>query len=242
MADRMIDLNAIAARLAETTGAPWQRHGADVHSAAGILFRGKDGSAAIRQQADADADFVAHAPADVADLLSEIERLQQATPTSAATQTPSAQPTGDLAARIGALLLDRGEQMAVAESLTGGRLSAELARTQDASKWLRGAVVAYQVEVKQKMLDVAPGPVVTRSAAEQMADGVAALLGAELAVSVTGVGGPDPSEGQPAGTVWMAVRYRDNTVAQLVHLSGEPDRICEETCRTVLAFALQRMM
>ena len=50
-------------------------------------------------------------------------------------------------------------------------------------------------------LGVDPGPVVTALAARQMAGGVARLLGADVAISVTGVGGPDEEEGQPPGTV-----------------------------------------
>lgn len=73
-----MDLESIAARLAEATTGPWQRHGADVHAQAGLLFTGNDGSSEVRQQADADAEFVAHAPTDIAALLDEVNRLRAA--------------------------------------------------------------------------------------------------------------------------------------------------------------------
>jgi hypothetical protein len=72
----MIDIEAITARLSEATSGPWHRHGADVHGGVGVLFTGNDGSSEVRQQADADAEFVAHAPADIAALLDEIARLR----------------------------------------------------------------------------------------------------------------------------------------------------------------------
>ena len=58
-------------------------------------------------------------------------------------------------------------------------------------------VVAYHAEVKSRILGVDPGPVVTAWAARQMARGVGRLLRADVAISVTGVGGPDEEEGQP---------------------------------------------
>jgi len=72
----MLDVESIARRLAQATAGPWQRHGADVHSADGLrLFVGRDGSAELRAQADRDAEFVAHAATDIATLLDEVARL-----------------------------------------------------------------------------------------------------------------------------------------------------------------------
>ena len=83
-----------------------------------------------------------------------------------------------------------GVTVGVAESLTGGLLTARLAEAPEASTWLRGGVVAYRAEVKYDVLGVDPGPVVTASAARQMACGVARLLGADVGISVTGWGAP----------------------------------------------------
>jgi nicotinamide-nucleotide amidase len=149
--------------------------------------------------------------------------------------------TAELAGAIGTVMQERHQQSAVAESLTGGQLASHLARAAAASEWFRGGLVAYQAEVKQDLLGVKPGPVVTQSTAEQMANGIAALLDADLAIAVTGVGGPDPEEGQPPGTVWMAVRYRDETVTQLLHLEGDPPAVCDQTSWHALSMALQRL-
>jgi nicotinamide-nucleotide amidase len=152
---------------------------------------------------------------------------------------PSASSADEIATAIGTVLCRRGEHAAVAESLTGGQLVACLAKGSDASDWLRGGLVAYQSEVKRAALDVDPGPVVTEKTAARMAASVARLLTADLAIAVTGVGGPGPEEGQPAGTVWLAVQYRARTETRLLHLNGDPKAICDQTCRSALSLALE---
>jgi nicotinamide-nucleotide amidase len=152
---------------------------------------------------------------------------------------PEATSPADVAVDIGAVLRGRGEHVAVAESLTGGQLVADLAKGNQASSWLRGGLVAYQPEVKHAVLGVSVGPVVTEQAARQMATGVAGLLAADLAIAVTGVGGPEDEEGLPAGTVWLAVYYRDVTSTRLLHLDGDPKRICDQTCSRSLDLALE---
>ncbi|HEY3603810.1 MAG TPA: hypothetical protein VGL04_03995 [Sporichthyaceae bacterium] len=72
----MFNPQPILDRLNAASPGPWQRHGADVHGPAGRLFTGRDDSAESRAQADRDAEFVAHARADVAELLAELARLQ----------------------------------------------------------------------------------------------------------------------------------------------------------------------
>src|SRR5688572_4998019 len=96
-----------------------------------------------------------------------------------------------------------GSTVAVAESLTGGMLSSRLARREGASDWFRGGVVAYSRLTKERLLGIGDVPVVSEAAARAMAENVARLLSADLAVAVTGVGGPDPEDGVPPGTVWI---------------------------------------
>jgi nicotinamide-nucleotide amidase len=119
--------------------------------------------------------------------------------------------------------------VAVAESLTGGMLSSRLAQRKAASTWFAGGVVAYATRVKHELLAVRPGPVVSEAAAVDMAEGVRQLLGADVAVAVTGVGGPDPQDGIPPGTVWVAVAGPDRCLTRCFHFVGEPRRVCEET-------------
>lgn len=93
----------------------------------------------------------------------------------------------------------------MAESLTCGLIASALGAASDASDWFRGGIAAYSSVVKFDLLGVEPGPVVRASCAEQMALGAARLLRADIAVATTGVGGPGPQEGYPAGTVFIAV-------------------------------------
>ena len=118
-----------------------------------------------------------------------------------------------------------GVGVAVAESLTAGRLSATLGRGSEASSWYRGAVVAYASEVEHAVLGVDPGPVVTDGCARQMAEGVRRLLGTDVGLGMTGVGGPGSQEGRPPGTVHLAITDRRGTRSQEVHLEGEPDEV-----------------
>ena len=139
-----------------------------------------------------------------------------------------------LAQQVAELALQRGLRVAVAESLTGGEISARLAAASDSSDWYLGGVVAYAQEVKFEVLGVDRGPVVTEACARQMAEGVAELLHAGIAIAVTGVGGPNPEEGEPPGTVWLAVARGASVDAQRHDLTGEPAGIVEQTTELAL--------
>jgi nicotinamide-nucleotide amidase len=120
-------------------------------------------------------------------------------------------PPGDPAARVVAALRAAGQTVAVAESLTGGLLCARIVGVPGASAAFRGGVVSYATDLKHTLLGVdadllaREGPVHSEVAA-QMAVGVAARLGATWGASTTGVAGPGPQDGRPAGTVHVAVR------------------------------------
>ncbi|WP_042386229.1 CinA family protein [Streptacidiphilus melanogenes] len=103
--------------------------------------------------------------------------------------------------------------LAVAESLTGGLLAAEFVAVPGASKAFRGSVTAYATELKGSVLGVDQELLAARGAvdpdvAAQMARGVRLLMGADFGLATTGVAGPDPQDGQPVGTVFVAVSYR----------------------------------
>jgi nicotinamide-nucleotide amidase len=129
--------------------------------------------------------------------------------------------------RVADLATDRGVRIAVAESLTAGRISSVLGRGSSASEWFRGAVVAYDEEVKFEVLGVTRGPVVTDRCAREMAEGVRTLLGADVAVGITGVGGPGPDEGCPPGTVHLAVAGTDGVESRHVVLEGDPTEVVD---------------
>jgi nicotinamide-nucleotide amidase len=118
-----------------------------------------------------------------------------------------------------------GLRIAVAESLTSGRLSSLLGAGEAAAEWYRGAVVAYDEDVKFRVLGVTPGPVVTDACAREMAEGVRRLLRADVAVGITGVGGPGPQEDCPAGTVHVAVADGTGVRSRHACLSGDPTEV-----------------
>ena len=127
-----------------------------------------------------------------------------------------------------------GVSIAVAESLTGGQLSACLAQLPDASCWYRGALVAYAAEVKHAVLAVPDVPVVSETSASSMAVGVAELLGADVAIAVTGVAGPGRQDGVDEGTVWFALHTPHGTQAQCRRFTGGPSEVVHATCATAV--------
>ena len=109
-----------------------------------------------------------------------------------------------------ATLLERGLTVATGESLTAGLVAATLAEVPGCSAVLRGGVVAYQADVKRQLLDVSDeelgaGPGQPSRWREAMARGAARRLGADVGIGTTGVAGPDPHDGEPVGSVWIAV-------------------------------------
>ena len=135
----------------------------------------------------------------------------------------------------------RGLTVAVAESLTGGLVSSALAAAPHASQWLRGGVVAYSVESKQKLLGVSPGPVVNEETVREMAEGAARLFGADAAVATTGVGGPGPDEGKPPGTVWIGAFHRGELETRLLEIDAEPEEVCRQAVEQALSLLLSRL-
>ena len=147
-------------------------------------------------------------------------------------------------ATLGALLGERGLTLGVAESLTGGLVGSRLTAVAGASDWFRGSLVVYSSEVKRSLLGVGEGPVVSEDAARGMAEGALAVLGADVALSLTGVAGPTEQDGQPVGTVWvgMAGKPLGGSSAALLRLGryGGGDREQIRQIATISALDLLR--
>ena len=126
---------------------------------------------------------------------------------------------------IAGRLIARGLTLAVAESLTGGLIASRLVNVPGASTWFRGGVVSYASEVKYDVLGVAKGPVVSGDAAEAMARGVRELLGADVAVSVTGVAGPEFQDDQKPGTVFVGLDLEGDVSHVRLQLPGDRPRV-----------------
>jgi nicotinamide-nucleotide amidase len=155
------------------------------------------------------------------------------------------------AADVVRLLTVRGETLAVAESLTGGMVAAALTAVPGASKAFRGSVTAYATELKREVLGVDGGLLAARGAvdpqvAAQMAAGVRTALGADWGIATTGVAGPDPQDGMPVGTVFVAVDgagegCADGGKVEALRLNGDRAEIRMESVRSVLALLLTEL-
>lgn len=152
------------------------------------------------------------------------------------------------------LLTVRGETLAVAESLTGGLVAAEITGVPGASKVFRGSVTAYATELKHELLAVdvtllARQGAVDPQVAAQMAAGVRKALGADWGIATTGVAGPDPQDGKPVGTVFVAVdgpfTSRSGSAGggkvEALRLNGSRAEIRMESVRSVLAALLKQL-
>jgi nicotinamide-nucleotide amidase len=118
-------------------------------------------------------------------------------------------------ARVARLL--QGRKLGLAESCSGGLLAARVTNLPGASTYFAGGVVAYSNQVKAEMLGVEPGLIeahgaVSPQVAEAMAIGAIERFGADVAVSITGIAGPDGgSEEKPVGYVCFHARLADGT-------------------------------
>lgn len=146
---------------------------------------------------------------------------------------PSPDELNDQAVEVAASIADTfrgsGRTVAVAESLTSGSIACHLGAAEASSEWFVGGVIAYAEEVKFQVLGVDRGPVVTERCARQMASGVARITGADFAVAVTGVGGPEREEDQPVGTAFIAVHSAHGVRAEEFHFDGNPVEVVHAT-------------
>ncbi|MCJ0905911.1 CinA family protein [Rhodococcus sp. ARC_M6] len=134
-----------------------------------------------------------------------------------------------LCEQLAVMAQERGLTVATAESLTSGNIAARLGKASDAGSWFSGGVVAYSRAVKHSVLHVPDGSVVCEEAARVMARSVATLMGASLALSVTGEGGPHPQESEPPGTVWFGIVDHGTAETEKHVFSGTPESVLTAT-------------
>ena len=144
--------------------------------------------------------------------------------------------TQDLVAAIAAECADRGTIVAAVESLTSGAVASALGQGESAADWFGGAVVAYQMSTKEGVLGVEPGTdPCSPGCAEQLAAGGRLLLGVDACVSVTGVGGPDPADGHPAGEVHIGVATAAGVTTTGHQFDGSPEEVVHRSVREALS-------
>ena len=138
-----------------------------------------------------------------------------------------------------AAAVGRGLTVATAESLTAGMVAAVLADTPGASAMLQGGVVSYNNTVKRDVLGVpqdlldAVGSV-DEAVAAAMAQGARRVCAADLAVSTTGVAGPQAHDGKAVGTVFVGVATADGVQTFLYNFQGTRAEIRGLACGAAL--------
>jgi len=153
--------------------------------------------------------------------------------------------------RLVARLKELGWTIGVAESLTGGLVAASVISVPGASTVVRGAIVAYATDVKQSLLGVdanlleAHGPVHPR-VARQMAEGIRRAVGrdgvpSDVGVATTGIAGPLSPDGQPVGTVHIAVSTPLGSRVESLHLAGDRETIRAEAAALAVRIALDAL-
>ncbi|MBO9625964.1 MAG: CinA family protein [Microbacterium sp.] len=147
--------------------------------------------------------------------------------------------------RLAELAGDRGLRICVAESLTSGRLASTVGAGENASEWFGGGVVAYITAVKERVLGLVPGTdPYSPACAEQLATGALALFDADVCVTTTGVGGPGPEGGHPAGTVLLGWATSEAVGHRSFVFSGSPDEVLDATVEAavrLLAFHVETL-
>ena len=134
---------------------------------------------------------------------------------------------------------------ATAESCTGGMIGAALTAVPGASNVYKGGIISYWSEVKQRLLDVDAddlqrlGPV-SMQVAGSMAEGARKALNADIAISVTGLAGPDGDEfGRPVGTVFVGYANGRKTAAKHYRFEGNREEVRRQAAQAALRLILE---
>ena len=141
---------------------------------------------------------------------------------------------------VGDGLRERGMTLAVAESCTGGLLSKRITDVPGCSDYYLGGVCSYANEVKMKVLGVKKETLDTVGAvspevAEQMAEGVAKALGADVGVGITGVAGPGGgTDEKPVGLVYISIWYNGQHYTRKMKSTNGRDRVRMQAASTAL--------
>lgn len=139
-----------------------------------------------------------------------------------------------------ALLREGHLQLATAESCTGGMVSSRLVSVPGASDVIAAGFVTYNVREKQQLLGVSARTIsqygaVSAQCACEMAMGAATKAGVPVAISVTGVAGPDSSEGKPVGQVFIGTYLMGQCYAKQYQFTGGRPKIREAAAEAALA-------
>jgi nicotinamide-nucleotide amidase len=146
----------------------------------------------------------------------------------------------DLEDAVARLLAERRQTLATAESITAGQVACRLARVPGISAWFRGGIVAYQNEIKTNLLGVPADLIrehdaVSPQVAEAMAVGARQRLGADLAISTTGLAGPGGATAdRPIGLVYVGLAHAGGVRSISFNWSGTRTEVQSRAARLAL--------
>ena len=146
--------------------------------------------------------------------------------------------------KIGGILVARGWKLGLAESCTGGLIGFRVTAVSGSSDWFRGGVVAYENRVKERLLGVRADTLrehgaVSAETAVEMARGARRTLGAKVALSVTGVAGPDGgTRSKPVGLVYAAVSAGRKKACAQGRFKGGRERVRQQAADMALKLLL----
>jgi nicotinamide-nucleotide amidase len=145
-----------------------------------------------------------------------------------------------LALRLGDALLDRQASVATAESCTGGWIAKVLTDVAGSSRWFGAGIVSYSNRAKSELLGVPAALLAKHGAVSEpvvvaMAEGCLARTGADVAVGVSGIAGPDGgTAAKPVGTVWIAYGAEGRIETECCHFEGGREDVRRQTVERAL--------
>jgi nicotinamide-nucleotide amidase len=145
-------------------------------------------------------------------------------------------------------LIEAKRTLACAESCTGGMLGARLTSVSGSSAAFLGGIISYSNEVKERLLGVPVGTLrehgaVSAQTAEAMARGARERLGSDLAVSITGIAGPDGGTPEkPVGLVYIALADAKGADARENHFIGQREDIRRRASQVALQMVREKLL
>ena len=154
-----------------------------------------------------------------------------------------------MAVRLGECMTAKNLKLAAAESCTGGWLAKIITDIPGSSAWFACSVVSYSNEAKQSLLGVDEETLktfgaVSEETVRQMVDGLFSHIETDLAVSISGIAGPDGgSEDKPVGLVWLSWGRRGETsFAEAFNFEGDREQVRMAAFKQALSGLLELLV
>jgi nicotinamide-nucleotide amidase len=146
----------------------------------------------------------------------------------------------DLTKTLAEILLSRNWTMSLAESCTGGLVSATLTELAGSSEWFERGYITYSNEAKTECLDVPAQLIeshgaVSEPVAKAMAEGARINSGSDVAISITGIAGPSGGTAEkPVGTVCFGWATENQTLSKTIHFDGDRQAVRQQATEFAL--------